>query len=106
MHARGILSLPDFIVNAGGVICAAVEYRGGSQAQAFAMIEEKIRLTTQETLERAQSGSAAPHVRPRPRWCWAGSSRRRDTGGAEAARCGSAAGTSPAPVRRDMSEAI
>jgi glutamate dehydrogenase (NAD(P)+) len=34
MHARGIPGLPDFIVNAGGVICAAVEYHGGSQAQA------------------------------------------------------------------------
>jgi glutamate dehydrogenase/leucine dehydrogenase len=54
MHARGILSLPDFIVNAGGVICAAVEYRGGSQAQALTAIEEKIRLTTQEMLEQAR----------------------------------------------------
>jgi glutamate dehydrogenase/leucine dehydrogenase len=61
MHARGILSLPDFIVNAGGVICAAVEYRGGSQAQAFAAIEEKIRLSTQDVLERAR----ARHLPPR-----------------------------------------
>jgi glutamate dehydrogenase/leucine dehydrogenase len=60
MHARGILSLPDFVVNAGGVICAAVEYHGGTQAQAFAAIEEKIRANTQEVLERAGAGSLLP----------------------------------------------
>jgi glutamate dehydrogenase/leucine dehydrogenase len=60
MHARGILSLPDFIVNAGGVICAAGEYRGGSQAQALTAIEEKIRLTTQEMLEQARVRGLAP----------------------------------------------
>jgi len=31
LHARGILVVPDFIANAGGVICAAMEYRGGTQ---------------------------------------------------------------------------
>jgi glutamate dehydrogenase/leucine dehydrogenase len=60
MHARGILSVPDFIANAGGVICAAVEYRGGTQAQAFAMIEEKIRVNTQEVLERARAHRLVP----------------------------------------------
>jgi hypothetical protein len=42
------------------VICAAVEYRGGTQAQAFTTIEEKIRLTTQETLERARTRGVPP----------------------------------------------
>jgi glutamate dehydrogenase/leucine dehydrogenase len=60
MHARGILSLPDFVVNAGGVICAAVEYHGGTQAQAFAAIEEKIRANVRETLERARAGRLLP----------------------------------------------
>ena len=46
MHEHGILSFPAFIANAGGVICAAVEYHGGNQAQALATIEEKIRLNT------------------------------------------------------------
>lgn len=31
LHERGILNLPDFIANAGGVIAAAVEYRGGTE---------------------------------------------------------------------------
>jgi glutamate dehydrogenase (NAD(P)+) len=61
MHAHGIVSVPDFIANAGGVICAAVEYHGGTQTQAFAAIEERIRSNTQEILERAR----AEHVLPR-----------------------------------------
>jgi glutamate dehydrogenase/leucine dehydrogenase len=60
MHAGGILSLPDFVVNAGGVICAAVEYHGGTQAQAFARIEESIRANTYETLERARTRRLRP----------------------------------------------
>jgi glutamate dehydrogenase (NAD(P)+) len=60
MHTRGILSLPDFVVNAGGVICAAVEYHGGTQAQAFAAIEEKIRANTHEMLERARTDRLLP----------------------------------------------
>jgi glutamate dehydrogenase (NAD(P)+) len=29
LHKRGVLVVPDIIANAGGVICAAVEHRGG-----------------------------------------------------------------------------
>jgi len=36
-----VVSVPDFIANAGGVICAAVEHRGGTEAQAFAVIEAR-----------------------------------------------------------------
>ncbi|MGE0384089.1 MAG: Glu/Leu/Phe/Val dehydrogenase [Gammaproteobacteria bacterium] len=43
LHERGVLCLPDFIVNAGGVICAAMEYRGATQAAAFEAIAERIR---------------------------------------------------------------
>ncbi|MGA8258701.1 MAG: Glu/Leu/Phe/Val dehydrogenase [Arenicellales bacterium] len=60
LHERGVLCLPDFISNAGGVICAAVEYHGGSQAQAFSEIEEKIRTNTGEVLERAARQELMP----------------------------------------------
>ncbi len=30
LHERGVLVVPDFIANAGGVICAAMEYRGAT----------------------------------------------------------------------------
>jgi glutamate dehydrogenase/leucine dehydrogenase len=62
LHARGVVSVPDFIANAGGVICAAVEYHGGTEAQAFAMIEEKIRANTRAVLERARDGGLTPRA--------------------------------------------
>lgn len=60
LHRRGVLSIPDFIANAGGVICAAVEYAGGSRAVAFQTIEEKIRANTEEVLLAAESASTTP----------------------------------------------
>jgi glutamate dehydrogenase (NAD(P)+) len=60
MHAHRIVSVPDFIANAGGVICAAVEYHGGTEAQAFEAIEGRIRANTRETLERARMDHALP----------------------------------------------
>jgi glutamate dehydrogenase/leucine dehydrogenase len=62
MHSRGVLSVPDFIANAGGVICAAVEYHGGTQSQAFAMIEEKIGENTRAVLERARAEKTLPRT--------------------------------------------
>jgi len=60
LHARGILSLPDFIGNAGGVICGSVEYHGGSRAQAFAKIDERIRANVAEVLDRASTAGVTP----------------------------------------------
>ncbi|MBS1257652.1 MAG: Glutamate dehydrogenase [Candidatus Scalindua arabica] len=60
MHKRGILNIPDFIANAGGVICAAVEYHGGSEKQAMETIEEKIRTNTLETLQRSKKENLLP----------------------------------------------
>ncbi len=50
LHDRGVLTLPDFIVNAGGVITTAIEYRKGSTAEAFAAIQEKIRENCQAVI--------------------------------------------------------
>ena len=60
MHAHGILSIPDFIANAGGVICAAVEYHDGTQSQAFATIAEKIRANTAEMLAQMKQQQVLP----------------------------------------------
>ena len=57
-----MLSIPDFIANAGGVICASVEYHGGSESQAFAAIEEKIRRNTARVLEDAMAGNQLPRA--------------------------------------------
>jgi glutamate dehydrogenase/leucine dehydrogenase len=60
LHEKGVLVLPDFIANAGGVICASVEYHGGSQQQAFQTIEEKIRGNTEEVLAKAKKNNSPP----------------------------------------------
>jgi glutamate dehydrogenase (NAD(P)+) len=60
LHERGTLVIPDFIANAGGVICAAVEYHGGTQSQAFLTIEEKIRNNTEEVLKQARKSGSLP----------------------------------------------
>jgi glutamate dehydrogenase/leucine dehydrogenase len=62
LHAKKILCIPDFIANAGGVICAAVEYQGGTQAQALATIDEKIRANVAEVLGRASAAGVPPNV--------------------------------------------
>lgn len=60
LHDRGVLCVPDFIANAGGVICASVEYHGGTQGSALAAIEEKIRSNTSAVLESAAKSGALP----------------------------------------------
>jgi glutamate dehydrogenase/leucine dehydrogenase len=55
LESRGILILPDFVVNAGGVICAAAEYHGSSESTVFATIEDKIRRNTASIIERSRS---------------------------------------------------
>ena len=62
LAARGVLVVPDFIANAGGVICAAVEYRGGGRAEAFATIDERIRANTAEVLGSARREGLNPRT--------------------------------------------
>lgn len=52
LHQHGVLCVPDFIANAGGVICAAMEYHGSTQAAAFEAIENKVRSNTEQVLKR------------------------------------------------------
>jgi len=60
LRQRGILCIPDFIANAGGVICAAVEYRGGTEHEAMNVIEEKIRYNTSKILELCEQQGISP----------------------------------------------
>ncbi len=57
---RGILCVPDFIANAGGVICAAMEYQGASEGAALQSIEEKLRRNTRLVLEQATQRNILP----------------------------------------------
>jgi glutamate dehydrogenase/leucine dehydrogenase len=60
LHKRGVLVVPDIIANAGGVICASVEYRGGTQAQALALVQEQVAANTTQVLERARELGILP----------------------------------------------
>jgi glutamate dehydrogenase/leucine dehydrogenase len=60
LHRRGILSIPDFIANAGGVICASVEYHGGSETAAMDAVVEKVERNTRSVLQQATSHGIEP----------------------------------------------
>jgi glutamate dehydrogenase (NAD(P)+) len=60
MHERGILSVPDFIANAGGVIAAAVEYHGGTETAALDAIADKIAVNARAVLETARVKGVPP----------------------------------------------
>jgi glutamate dehydrogenase (NAD(P)+) len=60
LHERGVLCVPDFIANAGGVICAAMEYAGATQSAVFPAIEEKIRANVAAVLEAAERDGCLP----------------------------------------------
>ena len=62
LHARGVLVLPDIIANAGGLICAAAEVAGQSEAAAFAMIDDRIRRNTGAMLEGARRAGLTPRA--------------------------------------------
>lgn len=57
---RGVLVLPDFIANAGGVICAYMELNHATQTQAMNVIDEKIRANMHEVLETARDRNQLP----------------------------------------------
>lgn len=60
LHDKGILCVPDFIANAGGVICAAMEYHGASESAALQSIEEKLRRNTEQVLKVAKKEQCLP----------------------------------------------
>ena len=60
LHERGVLVVPDFIANAGGVICAAMEWRGATETAAMDAIQEKVRRNTRNVLEDAKARGIPP----------------------------------------------
>jgi glutamate dehydrogenase (NAD(P)+) len=61
LAGKGIVCVPDFIANAGGVICAAMEYRGAAESTVFQVIEDMLRRNTRLVLE----ASVAKRILPR-----------------------------------------
>jgi glutamate dehydrogenase (NAD(P)+) len=62
LHKRGVLIIPDFIANAGGVICAAVEFQGGTERLAFDSIDTRIRTNTRIVLEDSRRADCLPRT--------------------------------------------
>jgi glutamate dehydrogenase (NAD(P)+)/glutamate dehydrogenase (NADP+) len=62
LHERGVLNMPDFICNAGGVICASVEYHGGTERDALEDICEKISRNTRDVLLRSLEEKVEPRT--------------------------------------------
>ncbi len=60
LHKKGVLVIPDFVANAGGVISSYVEYRGGNPEQMFKIVEKKIRINTEKVLKRAKQNGIKP----------------------------------------------
>jgi glutamate dehydrogenase (NAD(P)+) len=60
LYEKGVLCIPDFIANAGGVICAAMEYRGKIESEALAVIQDKIRTNTRLVLEESRNKNILP----------------------------------------------
>lgn len=65
LHARGVLYLPDFLVNAGGIISVAREYLGTGDEQTVMFEVSGIRRRVAELLERA---AGAPPARVAEAW--------------------------------------
>ena len=59
---KGVLVVPDFVANAGGVISSYMEYIGGTEEQMFKTVEEKITKNTELTLERAKNEGVIPRA--------------------------------------------
>lgn len=62
LHDKGVLCVPDFIANAGGVICAAMEYKKVPRSIAFKAIAEKISENTEQVLGEASKEGILPRA--------------------------------------------
>ncbi|MDI6798511.1 MAG: Glu/Leu/Phe/Val dehydrogenase [Candidatus Aenigmarchaeota archaeon] len=60
LYKKGVLVVPDFVANAGGVISSYAEYRGFDQEKMFRLIERKIKKNTKVVLKRAKEKSIKP----------------------------------------------
>ena len=60
LYDKNVLCIPDFIANAGGVICAAMEYKGMSETATLQVIEEKLRRNTALILEESVNKGIMP----------------------------------------------
>ena len=62
LYEKGVVCVPDFISNAGGVICAAMEYQGSTEQIAMATIAEKVSNNTRTVLALSKEHKIIPRA--------------------------------------------
>ena len=62
LFKRGILIVPDFVANAGGVISSYAEYRGYNPKKMFELVEKKIKRNVKLVLEESMKKHQNPRV--------------------------------------------
>lgn len=60
LHRRGVLSVPDVIANAGGVIMAAMEHAKKTEKEAFEAIADRVGKNTRLILEKSSREQLLP----------------------------------------------
>lgn len=60
LHQNGVLVVPDFVANAGGVISSYAEYRGYNPTQMFEQVKRKLVKNTKLVLEKAKKEKISP----------------------------------------------
>ncbi|MBI2459817.1 MAG: Glu/Leu/Phe/Val dehydrogenase [Parcubacteria group bacterium] len=62
LSASGILIIPDFVANAGGVISSYAEYRGYNAKRMFDLVKRKITKSTEEILRQSLKTKKYPRA--------------------------------------------
>ncbi len=60
LHKQGILIIPDFVANAGGVISSYAEHMGYDETKMFELVKEKIEKSVNAMLERSKATGQIP----------------------------------------------
>ncbi len=60
LYEKGVVVVPDFVANAGGVISSYVEYINGTKEEMFEIVKEKIEKNTKLILEKSKEDNTYP----------------------------------------------
>lgn len=60
LHKKGVLVVPDFVANAGGVISSYAEYKGYHPKDMFRIVERKIRRNVKSVLNKSKKENMMP----------------------------------------------
>lgn len=60
LHKKGILVVPDFVANSGGVISSYCEYKGYGEEKMFKLVEKKITKNVKKVLRKAKKDEVKP----------------------------------------------